>query len=67
MFLIRLAKAYFKRKTNAGFKQYLFKSSLTNTMAASGLLRLAPYLLIVPIIVFYGTCCNFLINFVLPL
>jgi len=64
MFLIKLAKAYFKRKENASLKQYLCQSILTNTMAASGLLRLVPYLLIVPIVVFYGTSRIFHTSFV---
>jgi hypothetical protein len=60
MFLIKLAKLYLKRKSASSFPSHQFAVSQTNQhKPASGMLRLAPYLLILPIIVFHGKSLSF--------
>jgi hypothetical protein len=53
MSLIKLAKLYFKRKSTFVSDQFPV-SQVSQHKQASGMLRLAPYLLILPIIVFHG-------------
>jgi hypothetical protein len=58
MFLIKLAKLYLKRKST--FVSHQFPVSQANQQkSASGMLSLAPYLLIIPIIVFHGKSLSF--------